>query len=267
MKEFFRHSNQGGRLASGAVLLLLFVYLLPTGHAVLFSFGIDDIDLKSSLSLSSYADIDNNSRLLSALRASIVCAAIVSVVAVGLCWGGIQSFTRYTPKVQRVLLTVVLLPLFVPETTHAVILSACLAWLDFPKGAISVGLGQLVYVIPFTASIILLQVSSFSQNLTLAAQDLGLSVPETYRHITLPMMWPSLMSAGMFSFFLAFNEYTRTLALEEHEMYSVFLRGQLAAGGTRSVYAVSSLAVLLGGASLIMISLLLLRRSQAWRRS
>lgn len=79
------------------------------------------------------------------------------------------------------------------------------AWFSSAFGA------HLTWTLPFGVLIMFAVFNRFSPAYEEAARDLGASSWQTFRHVVLPMILPSLVGVGLFGFTLSYDEFARTL--------------------------------------------------------
>ncbi|MCF3641239.1 ABC transporter permease [Rhizobium sp. TRM95111] len=79
------------------------------------------------------------------------------------------------------------------------------AWYSSGFGA------HLTWTLPFGVLIMFAVFNRFSPAYEEAARDLGASSWQTFRHVVLPMIAPSLVGVGLFGFTLSYDEFARTL--------------------------------------------------------
>ena len=70
---------------------------------------------------------------------------------------------------------------------------------------------HLIWTLPFGVLIMLAVFNRFSPSYEEAARDLGASSWQTFAHVVLPMIAPSLIGVGLFGFTLSYDEFARTL--------------------------------------------------------
>ncbi|MBP2559359.1 putative spermidine/putrescine transport system permease protein [Neorhizobium galegae] len=70
---------------------------------------------------------------------------------------------------------------------------------------------HLTWTLPFGVLIMFAVFNRFSLAYEEAARDLGASSWQTFRHVVLPMIAPSLIGVGLFGFTLSYDEFARTL--------------------------------------------------------
>ncbi|MDB5585048.1 MAG: transporter permease [Devosia sp.] len=79
------------------------------------------------------------------------------------------------------------------------------AWFSSAYGA------HLTWTLPFGVLIMFAVFNRFSPAYEEAARDLGASSWQTFYHVVLPMIAPSLIGVGLFGFSLSYDEFARTL--------------------------------------------------------
>lgn len=79
------------------------------------------------------------------------------------------------------------------------------AWFSSAFGA------HLTWTLPFGVLIMFAVFNRFSPSYEEAARDLGATSWQTFAHVVLPMIAPSLVGVGLFGFTLSYDEFARTL--------------------------------------------------------
>ena len=79
------------------------------------------------------------------------------------------------------------------------------AWYSSGFGA------HLTWTLPFGVLIMFAIFNRFSPSYEEAARDLGATSWQTFIHVVLPMITPSLIGVGLFGFTLSYDEFARTL--------------------------------------------------------
>jgi putative spermidine/putrescine transport system permease protein len=79
------------------------------------------------------------------------------------------------------------------------------AWYSSAFGA------HVTWTLPFGLLIMFAVFNRFNKSYEEAARDLGASPWQTFRHVVLPLILPSLIGVGLFGFTLSYDEFARTL--------------------------------------------------------
>jgi spermidine/putrescine transport system permease protein len=82
--------------------------------------------------------------------------------------------------------------------------------LSVPLGLPTVVLGQLVVIVPFVIAILHARLSTFDWSLIECARDLGASAAGAFLTITLPIIRPTLIGAGLIAMSLSLDDFVIT---------------------------------------------------------
>ena len=70
---------------------------------------------------------------------------------------------------------------------------------------------HLVWIAPIATLVIAIRAYSFDPALEEAARDMGAGYWQILREITLPLLWPGVVSAGLFAFLLSWGNFPLSL--------------------------------------------------------
>lgn len=108
---------------------------------------------------------------------------------------------------------VALAPIIVPHIIFAVAVYGLFAKLKLIGTWYGLVIGHTVLALPFVVLVITAGLRDFDRSLEQAAEGLGASRWQTLRKITLPLLRPSLVSAGLLAFISSFDEVVVALFL------------------------------------------------------
>jgi putative spermidine/putrescine transport system permease protein len=102
--------------------------------------------------------------------------------------------------------------LVVPSIIVSLGIGVLFQQLGFRPGWFSSAFGaHLTWTLPFGVLIMFAVFNRFSPSYEEAARDLGANSWQTFYHVVLPMIAPSLIGVGLFGFSLSYDEFARTL--------------------------------------------------------
>jgi spermidine/putrescine transport system permease protein len=188
----------------GSVLILLYLPLVPP---VLFSLTPGD-GAQSSFTLHWYAEMWRNPLLRGAVVTSIEAAVIVAAVTPALALGAAMAIREF--RVPRLILILVLLPLFIPGVSMGLATAFFFRVTGIPPSLLTIAIVQLLWALPFATLVILTAMSTFDPTYVEAAYMSGAGPWRAFRDIELPLIWPGVSGAATFSLILSFNETIRT---------------------------------------------------------
>jgi ABC-type spermidine/putrescine transport system permease subunit II len=159
---------------------------------------------------------------------------------------GARSYMKLDARHKRWLLMLLLLPVLIPGVILGLGLLSYFQILQIETGLPTMFLAEVLWTLPFATLIVLTSMSSLSPTLRRASYDLGASRWETFRRVEFPLIQPGVLGAFLFSFLLAFNEFSRAHFVSGRSTtFPVYLYTHAYTGGLpKTVYAVSTVLVL-----------------------
>ena len=104
--------------------------------------------------------------------------------------------------------------LMMPGILLSLGLAVLLKQLGIPTAWWSSGLGvHVVWTLPFGFLVMMAVFNRFDSTLEEAARDMGASEWMVFKEITLPLILPGIVAAGLFGFTLSYDEFARTTLL------------------------------------------------------
>lgn len=151
-----------------------------------------------------------------------------------------------------------LLPLFygnliIPETVLAVSLLSFFSSINIPLGILTLILAHTVLALGLVVPILYARFKELDPRLTEASLALGASLPQTFFKVTLPMLRPTLTTAGLLVFIISFDDFILSYfcAGSSAQTLSLYILSMLRSGVSPIVNALS--AVLLFFSSLFVL--------------
>ena len=255
-----------GVLGGYAVLVYLFLFL-PVVCLVLFSFSsaAGSVFPPPGYSLRWYGEALDDPWLMTSVQNSIVIAVLAAIIAVVLAAPGAYAIVRSRFPGRGILRQALIVPLIVPSIMLGFGLLLLFNALKIELSMATVLIGHVTYVLPYAFFVIAAQQYGFDRSLEEAAMDLGADRLTTFRYVTLPLMVPGLVAAGLFAFTLSLDEFIITFLLTATtQTLPLYVWGMLRTIVSPTVNAVATLIVLasftfVGG--FLVIQILLRRRA------
>lgn len=145
------------------------------------------------------------------LITSLSIAGIVTVVSMVVGFFGALAFARYQWKYRGLFQKFILLPIFFPQTVLGLALLMWFNALDIIPSWKTAVVAHLVWISPIATLIIAIRAYSFDSALEEAARDMGASTWTILKEITLPLLMPGVISAGLFAFLLSWGNFPLSL--------------------------------------------------------
>ena len=147
--------------------------------------------------------------------------------------------------------------IMVPGILLSLGLATLLKQLGIPPAWWSTGLGvHVVWTLPFGFLVMMAVFNRFDGSLEEAARDMGASEWTVFREVTLPLITPGIVAAGLFGFTLSYDEFARTTLLAgEYNTLPLDINASMTQRIRPTLFALGTASTLF---SLLMIGLFLL---------
>lgn len=213
-----------------------------------------------------YVSLGSNSVLLDAAWNSLVVGISVSVLSTCFGIGAARAITRYEFMGKRAISGLIMAPLFLPEIIVAIALLMIILASGLSLSLVTVILGQTVFCVPYSMSVLISGFEGFDRSLEEASEDLGETPFGTFRRVTLPVVAPAILSSLLVSFTISLDEFILAFFLSGTDpTLPVYIWGQLRfAARLPGVLALGSLMIL---ASVALVTVAELFRRRAEKRS
>ena len=205
------------------------------------------------------------------MMTSLRVAGLVTLVSVILGFFGALAFARYHWRFRGTFQKLILLPIFFPQTVLGL---ALLMWINalgiIPDWRTAV-VAHVVWVAPICTLIIAIRAYSFDPALEEAARDMGASTWTTLREITIPLLAPGVVSAGLFAFLLSWGNFPLSLFTTGADstlpewLYARMVSGYSPLVPTVGILSIVASVVLIAAAFLLARLLRMVRARQAAR--
>ncbi|PYN56716.1 MAG: ABC transporter permease [Candidatus Rokuibacteriota bacterium] len=183
---------------------------------------------------------------LASLQRSVVLAVITMLISTALALMAAQAFRRGF-KGSGIVFYLWLLGIIVPGITVSLGLSLWFRWMDLPLHWLTTGLPvHVMWTLPFSLIIFLMFFNRFDTSLEDAALILGATRWKTFRHVTLPLMQPAILTSLLFAFTLSLDEFQRSLLITgTDQTLPLMVMASVTTRITPTLYALGTLTTLL----------------------
>ncbi|MDU9002582.1 ABC transporter permease [Sedimentitalea todarodis] len=192
------------------VIAFLYLPLLSVGFASISKARYLSFPIKR-YSTKWYGEALESSTVRDLLTTSLSVAVLVTIISVVIAFFGALAFARYEWRYRTTFQKLILLPIFFPQTVLGL---ALLMWFNsvgiIPSWKTAV-VAHLVWIAPIATLIVAIRAYSFDPALEEAARDMGAGTWTILREITLPLLMPGLVSAGLFAFLLSWGNFPLSL--------------------------------------------------------
>ena len=190
---------------------------------------------------------------------SLKIAALVTVLSMVIGFFGALAFARFQWRYRSLFQKMILLPIFFPQTVLGLALLIWFSAIGITPSWKTAVVAHLVWIAPITTLIIAIRAYAFDPALEEAARDMGASTLTVMREITLPLLMPGIVSAGLFAFLLSWGNFPLSLFTSGIDAtLPKWLYSKMVSGYTPQIPALGVLSVL-GSTVLVVVGLILMR--------
>jgi spermidine/putrescine transport system permease protein len=212
------------------VLVYVFMFA-PIAVVIVLSFnpkqfGIFPMD---GFSFRWYVKLAQNRYIIEAFKNSLVLGSLTAVVSTTIGILAALAFVRYRFPGKNTINTLLLSPIMIPEVVLGVALLLFLRWLQQPKSFLLLLVGHVVLTLPYVLLIVQARLVGIKKEYEEAAKVLGANSWQTFKEVTLPLLYPAILAGMLFSFTISFDDITATLfwATAENQTVPVKIFGML----------------------------------------
>jgi spermidine/putrescine transport system permease protein len=209
--------------------------LIPIAVIALFSFGQTP---KGKLTFSfdgftteywrnAFSIPELNDAMLTSLKLAAFATVISTVIGTLMA----MALVRHRFFGRRTTNLLIILPMASPEVVIGAALLSFFIILTVPLGLTTLLIAHVMFCISFVVVVVRSRLIGFDRSLEEAAQDLGATPLETFRFVTLPLLAPGVLAAGLLAFALSIDDFvisnfnSGTTVTFPLYVYGVALRG------------------------------------------
>ena len=243
----------------GLVLLYLF---LPIFVIILYSFNRPEGKFNfvwKSFSLAAWRDPFKYAPLVDAMKLSLKVASISTLVAT--VFGSLIALAlcRYKFRGSTGIGLLLVLPLTTPEVVLGSSLLSLFLDLNWRMGFTTIVIAHIMFSVSYVALTVRARIRGFDWTLEEAAMDLGAPPLRVVMKVTLPLIAPGIVAAGMLSFALSLDDFIITLFNSGSEVtYPLYVYGARRAAFPPQINVLAT--------TILVVSLLLLGITVLWQQ-
>jgi len=240
---------------TGVVGACFFAYLyLPVVVLIALSFNANrSATIWTGFSVDWYGEVFVNKTIIAAAKNSLIVASTATLVATAIATlAALGTERRF--RGQAPVNVVIALPLVVPEVVTAIATLLFFVMIRIELGLATVIIAHIVFCIPFAYLPIRARLEGMDKSLREAAADLYADEWRTFRRVTLPLLWPGILSGAMLAFIISLDDFVITffVAGAGASTLPIYIYTLIRVGISPEVNAVSAMMLVV---SIVFVSL------------
>ncbi len=228
-------------------IVCFFMLYLPIATLVVYAFNAgESVAVWEGFSLRWFESAWNNQQVQDAALRTILVASVAATLATVMATMAAIATTRTAPyRGMTLKYAFINQPLMVPEIVTAVALLIVFSRIKIWTGYTGIGYimaAHTAFCIPFAYLPIRARLENMDLTLERAAADLYATPWQTFRRVTLPLLWPGILAGLMLAFVISLDDVVITEFVKSggQETLPTYMLGQLRRVVTPEVNAIST---------------------------
>jgi len=200
--------RRNGVMIFGA--LVIAYMLIPIAVIALFSFNDPEGKFNftwNGFTLDHWGSAFSIPDLNDALLTSIELAALTTIIATILGTMIAMALVRHQFHGRKAANLLIVIPMTSPEVVIGAALLSMFVYAQVTTGFVTLLIAHVMFCISFVVVVVRSRLIGFDRRLEEAARDLGADGWTTLRTVTLPLLAPGLVAAGMLAFALSLDDF------------------------------------------------------------
>lgn len=207
-------------LVANAILVFAFFYV-PILVLIFFSFNAGRVPtVWEGFSFRWYTELANDEAILRAFRNTMIVTFVSTFISTIIGTMVSIAMERYNFRLKLPFDAILYMPIIIPDIVIALAtllffiivfnMATTLIGLTWGLGLTTIIIAHVAFNISFVATVVRARLVDMDPNLEQAAQDLYANDWETFRRITLPLLFPGIISGALLAFTLSLDDFVIT---------------------------------------------------------
>lgn len=248
-------------------LMMAFIYV-PIVMIIIYSFN--DTRLSGNwegFTMDWYVSLFQNRHVMEALMNSLTVAVISTIFSTLLGTAAALSLRNLGRKGRSGMNGLLYLPVIIPDIIMGLSLLVLFSQLNMPLGKTTVIIAHITFSLSYVYVVVTARLSGMGKQLDEAAQDLGATPWQTFRHVTLPQIAPGIISGALIAFTLSLDDFMVSffVAGPSSTTLPIYIYAQVKRGISPEINALCTLLILVS-ITLILLAQYILNRGNGQKK-
>jgi spermidine/putrescine transport system permease protein len=204
----------GARLPRWVLGVSVAVYAflhLPILVLVVFSFNDSKFSVDwAGFTLDWYRRLLERPDILRGLKASLIVGGVSTVVSAVLGTLVALALARHRFRGRTAFEGFLYVPIVTPEIVVGISLLILFALMKVPLGLTTITIAHVAFCLSFVVIVVLARLEGMDRTLEEAAMILGADEVTTFWKVTVPQLWPGILSGALLAFTMSFDDFVIT---------------------------------------------------------
>ena len=204
----------GARLPRWVLGVSVAVYAflhLPILVLVVFSFNDSKFSVDwAGFTLDWYRRLLQRPDILRGLKASLIVGGVATVISAVLGTLIALALARHRFRGRTAFEGFLYVPIVTPEIVVGISLLILFALVEVPLGLTTITIAHVAFCLSFVVIVVLARLEGMDGTLEEAAMILGADEVTTFWKVTVPQLWPGILSGALLAFTMSFDDFVIT---------------------------------------------------------
>jgi spermidine/putrescine transport system permease protein len=180
---------------------------------VLVAFSFNDSKFSASwmgFTLDWYYRLLERPDILRGLKASLIVGSVSTVISAALGTLVALALARHRFRGRTAFEGFLYVPIVTPEIVVGISLLILFALVKLPLGLTTIVIAHVAFSLSFVVIVVLARLEGMDQHLEEAAMILGADEITTFWKVTVPQLWPGILSGALLAFTMSFDDFVIT---------------------------------------------------------
>ena len=194
------------------VSLLVYAFLhVPILVLVVFSFNDSKFSVDwAGFTMDWYYRLLERPDILRGLKASLIVGGASTVISAVLGTMIALALARHRFRGRTVFEGFLYVPIVTPEIVVGISLLILFALVKIPLGLTTIVIAHVAFCLSFVVIVVLARLDGMDRTLEEAAMILGADEVTTFWKVTVPQLWPGILSGALLAFTMSFDDFVIT---------------------------------------------------------
>lgn len=235
--------------------MFMFLYV-PIIILMIFSFNDSKIStVFTGFTFDWYDKLFSNKQIWMSLKNSLFIGAITTLIATVLGTMAALAFNKYNFPGKKLLDALYYTPIIIPDIVLGIALLTFYGFLNVSLGFSTVIPGHVVITTSYVMLVVLARLHGFDSSLEEAAKDLGANVWQTFKKVTLPLIFPGVLAGALLAFTISLDEFVIAYFTTgpKSTTLPVYVYTMISKGVSPEINALSTLLILLIAIAVLVV--------------
>ncbi|MBR5389131.1 ABC transporter permease [Candidatus Saccharibacteria bacterium] len=195
------------RLRKAYITIVMLLLFLPIFILIAFSFNESKLNVVfTGFTFDWYARLFANADLIDAFKNTILIAVLSTGISTVIGVLSAVGLKKFQFRGHGLIDKLIYIPIVIPEIVLGIALLSVFTLAKLELGFWTVLLAHISFSVPFVITSVRSTLYSLPKHVESAAADLGASRWQIFWHITLPLIWPGIVSGALLAFTLSMDD-------------------------------------------------------------